>query len=173
MPSAPMKIRCYHCGQLLGVSRSKAGRVISCPKCSSELSVPGLDALDIIETEKPETANETPGSVEDLGFLEKLPDEAPIDFESIAAPAAPALEPSEIYDPPADALAIGIKIPAIRVESPRARSITTASAKSATGNRDLLIPRSVVAAWSLLVLAALMFAFLTGLLAGHFIWREH
>jgi hypothetical protein len=39
--------------------------------------------------------------------------------------------------------------------------------------RDLLIPRTVVAAWSLFVLLALGMAFVAGLLAGHFVWKLH
>jgi hypothetical protein len=49
------------------------------------------------------------------------------------------------------------------------------SARRAVGvrARDLILPRSVVAAWSLFVLLALALAFLAGLLAGHFVWRVH
>ena len=39
--------------------------------------------------------------------------------------------------------------------------------------RDLVIPRSVVASWSILVLAAVGFAFAAGLLIGHYVWRFH
>ena len=39
--------------------------------------------------------------------------------------------------------------------------------------RDLILPRSVVTAWSLFVLLALGFAFFAGLLAGHFVWKVH
>ncbi|MGE3820326.1 MAG: hypothetical protein AB7I30_13010, partial [Isosphaeraceae bacterium] len=38
---------------------------------------------------------------------------------------------------------------------------------------DLVVPRTVAAAWSLLVLFAVGFAFLAGLLIGHFVWRVH
>ncbi len=38
---------------------------------------------------------------------------------------------------------------------------------------DLVLPRSVVAAWSLFVLLALALAFTAGLLAGHYVWRVH
>lgn len=162
MPSAPMKIRCYSCGQLLGVSRSKAGRVIACPKCASELTIPPLDALELVETGKPSPINEPSDDMEEFGLPEKFPEEAPADFEPAGAATAEAVEP-----------AAEIKIPAIRVESTSKIRGSSNSVKVGATNRDLLIPRSVVAAWSLLVLAALMFAFLTGLLAGHFIWREH
>jgi hypothetical protein len=44
---------------------------------------------------------------------------------------------------------------------------------TASRARDLVLPRSVVASWSLFVLLAQALAFLAGLLAGHYIWRVH
>lgn len=38
---------------------------------------------------------------------------------------------------------------------------------------DLVVPRTVAATWSLLALLAVGFAFLTGLLVGHYVWRVH
>jgi DNA-directed RNA polymerase subunit RPC12/RpoP len=69
-------------------------------------------------------------------------------------------------DPVAPAPAIAIA-PATPMGLP-ARS-TAASPRA----RDLLIPRSVVGAWSLFVLLALAMSFLAGLLAGHYVWRVH
>ena len=39
----PIKFRCTHCRQLLGISRSKAGEVFDCPTCGRTLRVPQLD----------------------------------------------------------------------------------------------------------------------------------
>jgi hypothetical protein len=39
--------------------------------------------------------------------------------------------------------------------------------------RDLILPRTVVATWSLFVLIAQAMAFIAGLLAGHYIWKIH
>lgn len=63
-------------------------------------------------------------------------------------------------------------IPPIEIDAtPRRRSAQPVPA--ATRSRDLVIPRSVVASWSLFVILALFFTFLAGLLAGHYIWRYH
>jgi DNA-directed RNA polymerase subunit RPC12/RpoP len=35
-----LKFRCYRCNQLLGSTPSKAGSVVTCPKCSAELLIP-------------------------------------------------------------------------------------------------------------------------------------
>ncbi|RUL87718.1 hypothetical protein [Tautonia sociabilis] len=40
MASAPLKFRCDRCGQLLGVSVSRAGKSVTCPKCGAALTVP-------------------------------------------------------------------------------------------------------------------------------------
>jgi DNA-directed RNA polymerase subunit RPC12/RpoP len=42
MAGDPIKFRCFQCQKLLGVSRSKAGAVVSCPKCGAGLLVPEL-----------------------------------------------------------------------------------------------------------------------------------
>jgi len=39
----PIKFRCQHCDQLMGISRSKAGDVVDCPTCGMSVRVPGLD----------------------------------------------------------------------------------------------------------------------------------
>ncbi len=60
-------------------------------------------------------------------------------------------------------------MPAIQVEPP---SLIRESV-SGKRPRDLVLPRSVVAFWSLFVLIAQALAFIAGLLSGHFIWRVH
>ena len=37
--------------------------------------------------------------------------------------------------------------------------------------REVVLPASVVLAWSLFVLAAIALSFLAGLLVGHFLWK--
>ncbi len=37
---------------------------------------------------------------------------------------------------------------------------------------DVILPRATLQLWSFTMLLALVFAFLTGLLAGHFLWRS-
>jgi hypothetical protein len=39
----PIKFRCQHCRQFLGISRSKAGEVTDCPTCGKSIRVPNLD----------------------------------------------------------------------------------------------------------------------------------
>lgn len=60
-------------------------------------------------------------------------------------------------------------VPPIQLESPR----ITDSKQAPTRSRDVVLSRSTVATWSLFVLLAQAFAFVAGLLAGHFLWRVH
>lgn len=39
----PIKFRCSHCKQFLGISRSKAGNLTDCPTCGRTIRVPSLD----------------------------------------------------------------------------------------------------------------------------------
>ena len=39
----PIKFRCDHCRQFLGISRSKAGEIFDCPSCGRTIRVPELD----------------------------------------------------------------------------------------------------------------------------------
>ncbi|MEZ6131632.1 MAG: hypothetical protein R3C59_23425 [Planctomycetaceae bacterium] len=39
----PIKFRCQHCQQLLGIARSRASAVVDCPQCGRSLRVPDLD----------------------------------------------------------------------------------------------------------------------------------
>jgi hypothetical protein len=39
----PIKFRCQHCRQFLGISRNKAGELVDCPTCGRTLRVPDLD----------------------------------------------------------------------------------------------------------------------------------
>ena len=39
---------CLHCGQLIRVDKAKAGLVVPCPKCGTELMVPALPSVAVV-----------------------------------------------------------------------------------------------------------------------------
>jgi hypothetical protein len=43
VPVMPIKFRCPHCEQFLGISRAKAGTVTDCPTCGRTIRIPNLD----------------------------------------------------------------------------------------------------------------------------------
>jgi hypothetical protein len=51
MPTERLKFRCYRCSQLLSVAASRAGTVISCPKCKADLLIPAGEGQPVGEAE--------------------------------------------------------------------------------------------------------------------------
>lgn len=119
----PIKFRCEHCRQLLGISKSKAGQVVDCPTCGRSVSVPSLDgksspvpvpklnlnddalvnALDALAgiggTPSPPLALDESASAVDGGpphQTEPPQTEAPQEGGPIVLPPAPAPEPVEL-----------------------------------------------------------------------------
>lgn len=202
----PVKFRCYRCNQLLGVSRSKIGAVISCPKCGSALVVPDSEeeTVPIAQSVKPALgAVFGPAEPRDSeSLLDLRPEDIRVEPGIELLPSAPAALPESADEakpeeptaapaladeapPPEPAFDLG-EIPgepaaeevAVPASPPQLLVETHGSARSGDGYgriraRDVVLPRSVVLAWSLLVLMAVASAFCAGLLAGHFIWRVH
>jgi hypothetical protein len=237
MAGVPIRFRCFRCNQLLGVSRSKAGAVVACPKCSAELIVP-----DPAETEEPAAADasgapDEPSSSWSVQSTSPAPEPPPSELDSgipldfldirpedirvepgirLPTPRTPAPSPRPVPAPTAGVQVEGYGIeietepppPAQRpIERERAPTARQASAPTVVAAappvraaeepilgsiqldaptaarprrtpvtvrpRDLVLPRSVVASWSLFVLLALALSFVAGLLAGHFVWRVH
>lgn len=67
----PIKFRCPHCRQFLGISRSKAGAVTDCPTCGRTIRVPGLDGK-IAPLPKPELNYADRGLAQALSELANL-----------------------------------------------------------------------------------------------------
>jgi len=81
---------------------------------------------------------------------------------SATAPAPPPLPISAPAPEPA------VVVPPIRLDSESIRPAPDAEPRAI---REVVLPASVVLAWSLFVLAAIPMAFLAGLMIGHFLWK--
>jgi DNA-directed RNA polymerase subunit RPC12/RpoP len=228
MASVPIKFRCGQCKQLIGVARSKAGTVVSCPRCAAKLVAPEPDDAPEVAAPGPAHAAEAEGDgtgislesldirvedmrVEDIrvepavrGFYPEAPPpafgwpseatEERVATEPESPPPLPPLPPAPPPPPPPPveevrsvpqpaparapaALAPQLPekempiFPEIRLEPPehagRSRRVEPARVY------DVVLPRAAVASWSLLVLMAVGFAFVAGLLVGHYVWRVH
>jgi hypothetical protein len=220
----PIKFRCFQCNQLLGVSRSKAGEVVSCPKCAAELIVPELgevapqlaagagtqggienggvnaprtvpssafesgSTLDLLDI-RPEDIRVEAGVVgvspppytyKSPGPMEPEPEEEPAPEPE---PETRRVEPTEIARPktlvepatPPDYQVVTAPtvVPPIQTNEPLQAPHPRRTVAPPPRSRDLVIPRSVVTAWSLFVLLALGMTFVAGLLAGHYVWAVH
>ncbi|QDV33508.1 hypothetical protein [Tautonia plasticadhaerens] len=226
MAPDPLKFRCDRCDQLLGVSPSKAGQRVKCPKCGCGLVVPGPSGPPPADRDESAWLPSTGASVEAKGGasgavtrppgffdgidlrqeeLESLfavdSDELPTtpipgpgdpgeEDEGVAIPpgfldlAAGGREPGPVSDlsEPASRVAfepgtppagIGIRDPGAVPRGPRGEggsSVPAASIARGRPGRDVAIPRVAFVAWSLFLLLALFLAFVSGLLAGRFVW---
>ncbi|MHC5542018.1 hypothetical protein ACYOEI_27680, partial [Singulisphaera rosea] len=94
MAAAPLRFRCYQCNQLLGVSRSKIGTTLRCPKCDADLIVPDPD--DVAENAGVTTVSPSGLDSADQGIPADLIDIRPEDIrvEPGAARLLPTREPS-------------------------------------------------------------------------------
>lgn len=202
MAGVPIKFRCFQCNKLLGAPRSKAGAEILCPKCSARMIVPEFEEDEAeLSTVAPMNHAGVPLELldvnsEDLRVEEGIsnadPPKAVGPTKSIPPPSnlEVGLSLLDVREPEAQERHDGSRGPARTAVSPRStgksESILPPIAIDEPGfprtgrgaplpprARDLLIPRTVVAAWSLFVLLALGMAFVAGLLAGHFVWKVH
>ncbi len=196
MPKVPIKFRCVECNQLLGVSPSKVGSVVACPRCAVELIVPEVDdpsevprapepepipailtslvleRRDPLDELRPEDIRVEPGLL-DPGRARREP--RPIERAPAPSPEPPAPEPPPFVLTPESMAGPPIEAPPTPDEAIlppiQTEPVAIRLARPTTRARDITLPRSVVTAWSLFVLLALALAFAAGLLAGHFLWR--
>ncbi|MCA8999731.1 MAG: zinc ribbon domain-containing protein, partial [Planctomycetaceae bacterium] len=93
----PIKFRCQHCRQFLGISRSKAGAITDCPTCGRTIRVPQLDG-HVDDLPAPQMDFEDAHLREALGALASLGDagaaEQPLSKERDAGPPHVAPLPS-------------------------------------------------------------------------------
>lgn len=56
----PIKFRCRHCEQLLGIAKSQAGALVDCPQCGRSIRVPELDGRTRkMPSRAPQTADDS------------------------------------------------------------------------------------------------------------------
>ncbi|HUG18260.1 MAG TPA: hypothetical protein VMM56_04745 [Planctomycetaceae bacterium] len=92
----PIKFRCQHCRQLLGISQTKAGESVDCPTCGRAVRVPTLDG-------KSSPAPVPKMNLQDSSLLNALDALAGLGLGAAASPKIPAHsalgENSEDYSP--------------------------------------------------------------------------
>jgi len=65
----PIKFRCQHCRQFLGISRTKAGEVVDCPTCGRAVRVPNLDGSVAPIPQPKLNVNELAGALDELARI--------------------------------------------------------------------------------------------------------
>jgi hypothetical protein len=111
----PIKFRCQHCRQLLGISRQKAGDVVDCPQCGRTLRVPRLDGkiAPLPELEWDLKDSNLAKALDELAAIgqardEDVPESEPVDHAvAVAAPPVAAPPPPRImHDAPLPAVPV-------------------------------------------------------------------
>lgn len=141
----PIKFRCPHCRQFLGISRNKAGEIADCPMCGKTLRVPDLDGT-VKPLPKPELDLRDSSLVNALGELASIgaPEQAPSATDE-SAPAIhepvtvrPAPEPIELEPLQAAAPVAVVKSPRPSRRQRRRGAQETSSSDSAEATLDEL-----------------------------------
>jgi len=97
----PIKFRCKHCRQFLGISREKAGQVVDCPTCGRSVRVPELDG-HVAPILPPQLDLKDSQLADALGELAALNEPSNLEMEiTIGSDLSEAktLEPVAISDP--------------------------------------------------------------------------
>ena len=94
----PVRFRCRHCHQLLGIAHRKIGTEVNCPTCHNKVLVPATDAPDV---DRPTVRK--PDPLFEGSDLDALLQPSPADPAAASPPpAAPAASLDvEPYRPPA------------------------------------------------------------------------
>lgn len=139
----PIRFRCGHCNQLMGIARRKAGMSVHCPTCHAQVVVPQPDA----ESPPPEPGRPPAPLFERSDFEEILQN-------PVADKPAPSVPP-----PPSPFAAMDI---------PSAPSFS-ATAGSVSSHPPGLLLSPTQATWlTVVVILLVALAFGAGLLVGHY-----
>jgi hypothetical protein len=153
----PIRFRCQHCRQLLGIARRKAGTQVECPTCLRSLTVPTQDDPDLAPDGGVDRPPESPPVAAPPGKRD-LFERSDFDIEMPKAVPRPAALPAPASAPLA---------PAPSAE-PGKLSASNAPAPSSGPPGIVLTPTqaTVLTVTAILLLAV---AFGAGLLVGRFL----
>src|SRR5262249_5672578 len=116
----PIRFRCAYCNQLMGIARRKAGTVVRCPSCASQVTVPQPDADEPEEpAARPRKAKDAAAPIFERSDFDEIfnpapapapvrkprPEQSPFAFDLPVQPPAPELvdvykKPEPVLPPP-------------------------------------------------------------------------
>ena len=94
----PIRFRCQHCNQLIGIARRKAGTEVACPRCRRQVLVPPADVEEVAVRAAPPHVFERSEFEAYLRDVEKAPP-APRLMPPAPLPPARLPEPVPAADP--------------------------------------------------------------------------
>lgn len=180
----PIKFRCDHCGQLMGIARRKAGSQVQCPKCGQLVTVPKEDRPDRGDPAKPMLLFESPdferllvkdSPVAEPALSAKVAG-APAKPPLFAAPSAPDVTEAQTADwrpkddlrESSDEVVAAPEPPIFTRRQPTTEEATprpsTRTARTPSPSLDISVPLA-------LTVVIAVGTFVLGVLVGHFVWR--
>ncbi|HTU21328.1 MAG TPA: hypothetical protein VMG10_24960 [Gemmataceae bacterium] len=145
----PIRFRCRHCNQLMGIARRKAGMTVHCPTCHGSVVVPQPDAEEAAEPRAPQPPGDPPAPIFERS-----------DFEAfLQNPVAD--KPAQLPDPPPPPKLFPTDLPATP-------SLSMPSGQLHAHPPGLLLS-PMQATWvTVVVILLIALAFGAGLLVGHY-----
>ena len=136
----PIKFRCQHCRQFLGISRSKAGEPVDCPTCGRTVRVPNLDGSVAPLPQPKIDVNELAGALDELAKIGDDGDEGvPVDeIEPEVHKPVVIKEVAPLPNP--EPISVEAAVPAVRVDihaEPERRAASPTAAASAPLTRSV------------------------------------
>lgn len=146
----PIRFRCRHCNQLMGIARRKAGMTVACPTCHAQVVVPPSDSEAAADPPPPQPIGDAPAPLFERS-----------DFEAflqnpIADKPAPPLPPPP---PPPSPFAM---------EFPSSPAISTPPGPVSAHPPGLLLSPMQATWLTVVVILLVALAFGAGLLIGHY-----
>jgi hypothetical protein len=173
----PIRFRCEHCQQLMGIARRKAGSRVNCPTCGLSVTVPSADAADADARDKPNPAAPAaagapaaggvpPGTVFERSDFDHLLGEGDQPAQA-AARKAPAPAPERKAQA---AAAAPVKAPATRRGGVDVEPVAAPSSAAWPASAPaLVLSQQQVTILSVLAVVLLALAFAGGVLVGRFV----
>ncbi len=90
----PIRFRCKHCKQNLGISRSKAGDVVDCPTCGRSIKVPQRDG-QADDVSRPQMNFHDPEIADAMAEIQSLADPKPVSSDHSVENDSPVDSPAE------------------------------------------------------------------------------
>jgi phage FluMu protein Com len=162
----PIRFRCRHCNQLMGISRRKAGMTVQCPTCHASVVVPQPDAEEPPEPRPPQPLGDAPAPLFERS-----------DFEAfLQNPAADKPAPPPVPPPPPPTSPFATDFPPsppspFATDFPPSPSVSMPSEASGRlrGHPPGLLLSPTQATWlTVVVILLVALAFGAGLLVGHY-----
>ena len=146
----PIRFRCSHCNQLMGIARRKAGMQVQCPTCHAQVVVPKSDAAE------PPESPPLPTGGGPAPLFERSDFEAFLQNPLAEKPVAPSVPPPT---PPAAPFATDI---------PPSPSFSMPPGPLHAHPPGLLLSPTQATWLTVLVILLIALAFGAGLLVGHY-----